>query len=464
MQKKTHEVDMVSGAIFSKLVMFAIPVMLSGFLQLLFNAADVIVVGRFAGDNALAAVGSTSSLVNLLVNLFLGLSVGTNVLVSHYVGSGQREEVERTVHTAIAMAVISGVILIFVGLFFTRPMLVIMGSPKEVLPLSAIYLKIYFAGMPAMMVYNFGSAILRAVGDTKRPMYYLSAAGVLNVGLNLFFVIGLGISVKGVALATTISQVLSAGLVVWALMREEGMCHLDIKKLRIYPDKLKRLIRIGLPAGMQGMVFSISNVLIQSSINSFGSVAMAGNTASASVEGFVYVSMNSMHQTAISFISQNYGAGKWDRIKRIAKECLAMVTVIGLVMGIGVNVCSGQLLHFFSTKEEVIAYGATRLLYVALPYCMCGWMDTLVGVIRGLGYSLLPTIVSLIGACGFRVVWICTIFQWVHTLPCLYSSYPVSWILTAAAHMTCLFFIARKLHPHGKEQTKMIEIGGNKER
>jgi putative MATE family efflux protein len=457
MQKRTHEVDMVNGPIFSKLVVFAIPVMLSGFLQLLFNAADVIVVGRFAGDNALAAVGSTSSLVNLLVNLFLGLSVGTNVLVAHFAGGGEKEQVERTVHTAIMTALVSGIILIFVGLLFTRPMLVIMGSPKEVLPLSAIYLKIYFAGMPAMMVYNFGSAILRAVGDTKRPMYYLIMAGVLNVCLNLFFVIVLGLNVKGVALATTISQVLSAGLVVYTLVREDGMCHLELKKLRIYPDKLRQLIRIGLPAGMQGIVFSISNVLIQSSINSFGSVAMAGSTAAASVEGFVYVSMNAMHQTAISFISQNYGAGKWDRIKVIAKECIGMVTVIGLVMGIGVNIGAQQLLHFFSSKESVVQYGAERLLYIAAPYCMCGWMDTLVGVIRGLGYSVMPTIVSLIGACGFRVLWIYTIFQFIHTLPCLYISYPVSWLLTASAHMICLVLIVHKLHPQ-----KAVETGGKK--
>ena len=444
MKGKSHEMDMCNGPIFSKLVIFAIPVMLSGFLQLLFNAADVIVVGRFAGENALAAVGSTSSLVNLLVNLFMGLSVGTNVLVARFAGAGARDDVKKTVHTAILAAVYSGLILVLIGLFFTKPLLILMGSPQEVLPLSAIYLKIFFAGMPAMMVYNFGSAILRAVGDTRRPMLYLTAAGILNVCLNLFFVIICHLSVVGVALATTLSQVLSASLVIWALMKEEGICHLELKELHIYKEKFLQLVRIGLPAGMQGMIFSISNVLIQSSINSFGAVAMAGNTAAASVEGFVYVSMNSMHQTAISFVSQNYGAQNFKRIRKIVCYCIGMVTVIGLVMGNGAYLISGRLLSFYSNKSEVIAYGVVRLLYIATPYFICGIMDTLVGVIRGLGYSLMPTIVSLIGACGFRVLWIYTIFPIHRTLPCLYVSYPISWIMTAMVHMICLFVVSKK--------------------
>ena len=444
MKGKSHEMDMCNGPILSKLVIFAIPVMLSGFLQLLFNAADVIVVGRFAGENALAAVGSTSSLVNLLVNLFMGLSVGTNVLVSRFAGAGARDDVKKTVHTAILTAVYSGLILVLIGLFFTKPLLILMGSPQEVLPLSAIYLKIFFVGMPAMMVYNFGSAILRAVGDTRRPMLYLTAAGILNVCLNLFFVIICHLSVVGVALATTLSQVLSASLVIWALMKEEGICHLELKELHIYKEKFLQLVRIGLPAGMQGMIFSISNVLIQSSINSFGAVAMAGNTAAASVEGFVYVSMNSMHQTAISFVSQNYGAQNFKRIRKIVCYCIGMVTVIGLVMGNGAYLISGRLLSFYSNKSEVIAYGVVRLLYIATPYFICGIMDTLVGVIRGLGYSLMPTIVSLIGACGFRVLWIYTIFPIHRTLPCLYVSYPISWIMTAMVHMICLFVVSKK--------------------
>ena len=444
MRGKTHEIEMCEGPIFSKLVVFAIPVVLSGVLQLLFNAADVIVVGRFAGNEALAAVGSTSSLINLLVNLFMGLSVGTNVMVARYCGADSKKDVEQTVHTAILAALICGVILIFVGLFFTRPMLVLMGSPEEVLPLSAIYLKIFFLGMPAMMVYNFGSAILRAVGDTSRPMWYLIAAGILNVCLNLFFVIVCNLSVVGVALATSISQVLSATLIVITLIREKGVCHLDLHKLRIHKDKLMQLIRVGLPAGMQGTIFSISNVLIQSSINSFGATAMAGNTAASSIEGFVYVAMNAFHQTAISFVSQNYGARKWQRIRRISFYCIGMVTVVGLILGVGAYVLAHPLLSIYSTEEEVIRYGIVRLGYICAPYFLCGIMDTLVGIIRGLGYSIMPMIVSLIGACGFRILWIYTIFAYNRTMSCLYISYPISWAITAGTHLICLMWVVRK--------------------
>ncbi|MCR4956138.1 MAG: MATE family efflux transporter [Lachnospiraceae bacterium] len=445
MRKNKNEIDMVNGGIFKKLVLFAIPVILSGILQLLFNAADVIVVGRFAGQTALAAVGSTNSIVNLLVNLFIGLSVGANVVVAKFTGARRDRDVSEAVHTAILTAFLSGAILVFVGLFFTRPLLIIMGSPKDVLPLSAIYLKVYFAGMPAMMVYNFGSAVLRAVGDTRRPMKYLIMAGILNVCLNLFFVISLHLSVVGVALATTISQVLSAGLVVRALMKEEGAIHLELKALRIHRDKLGQILKIGLPAGLQGTIFSISNVLIQSSINSFGSVAMAGNSAAASVEGFVYMSMNAMYQTAISFVGQNYGAKKLDRIKRIAFYCMGMVIVIGLVMGIGAYESSHYLLRLYSDKEEVIAYGVERLFYISVPYFICGMMDTFVGIIRGLGYSIITAIVSLLGACGFRVLWIYTIFAYNRTLSCLYISYPISWILTAGCHFICLMVVWRKV-------------------
>lgn len=444
MSKRSHEVDMCNGPILVKLIAFAIPVMLSGILQLLFNAADVIVVGRFAGEEALAAVGSTNSLVNLLVNIFMGLSVGTNVLVARYCGANQKEEVHQTVHTAILTAIYSGVFLILVGLFLTKPLLILMGSPKDVLPLSAIYLKVYFFGMPAMMVYNFGSAILRAVGDTKRPMIYLTIAGIVNVLCNLLFVIVFHLSVIGVALATAGSQFLSAFLVMRALIKEEGICHLELKELHIYKDKLLRLIRIGLPAGMQGAIFSISNVLIQSSVNSFGSTVMAGNTAASSLEGFVYVSMNAFHQTAVSFVSQNYGARQWKRIKKIGFYCSIMVIVVGLILGIGVNLAAHPLLSIYSKKEEVIAYGVLRLGYIAMPYCICGLMDTMVGIIRGLGYSIMPMIVSLIGACGMRIVWVYTIFAHYHTLKSLFLSYPISWLLTVVAHMICLWIVLRK--------------------
>lgn len=445
MSRRSHEVDMCSGPILVKLVAFAIPVMLSGILQLLFNAADVIVVGRFAGEEALAAVGSTGSLVNMLVNLFVGLSVGTNVLVARYYGANCKEDIRQTVHTAILTALYSGIILIFIGLVFTKPLLVLMGSPEDVLPLSAIYLKVYFLGMPAMMVYNFGSAILRAIGDTRRPMLFLTLAGVVNVLLNLFFVIVCHLSVVGVALATSLSQVLSAGLVVYALIKENGSCHLELKELHIYKDKLWKLIRVGLPAGVQGAIFSISNVLIQSSINSFGSTVMAGNTAASSIEGFVYVSMNAFHQTAVSFVSQNYGARQWKRIRKIGIDCCIMVIVVGLALGSGAYMAANPLLSIYSKQEEVIAYGIIRMGYIALPYWICGLMDTLVGIIRGLGYSIMPMIVSLIGACAFRVIWIYTVFAHYHTLQSLFVSYPVSWILTAGAHVVCLVIVLHKI-------------------
>lgn len=447
---RSHEMDMCNGPLLSKLIIFAVPVMLSGVLQLFFNAADVVVVGRFAGKEALAAVGSTSSLINLLVNLFIGLSVGTNVLVARFYGANSAKDVEDTVHTSIVMAVISGIILIFVGFFFTRPILVLMGSPSDVLPLSAIYLKIYFLGMPAMMLYNFGAAILRAIGDTKRPMIYLTLAGVVNVILNLIFVIPFRLSVVGVALATTISQCFSAALVIIALIREDGYCKLDVKKLGINRRKLVMLLKIGLPAGMQGCIFSISNVLIQSSVNSFNSTVMAGNTAGSSIEGFVYVSMNAFHQTAVSFTSQNYGAKKIKRIKKLALYCIIMVSVVGLALGNFAYLFSDHLLKLYTKGSaeqvaEIIKYGQLRMLYICTPYFLCGIMDTLVGVIRGLGYSVMPMIVSLLGACAFRVVWIFTIFAREHSLPILYISYPISWLLTAFVHFICLMIVWRSV-------------------
>lgn len=452
-EKRSHEVDMCNGSLLPKIVLFAIPVMLSGILQLLFNAADLIVVGRFAGDECVAAVGSTSSLINLLVNLFMGLSVGTNVLVARYFGAGSKKDVEETVHTSILTALLCGIVLAIIGLFLSKPLLHLMGSPDDVLPLSAKYLKVYFIGMPAMLIYNFGAAILRAIGDTKRPMIFLTIAGVLNVLLNLMFVIVFKLNVVGVALATTISQCLSATLVVIALINEEGMCKLTISKLRICKNKLLQLMKVGLPAGLQGSIFSISNVLIQSSVNSFGSLVMAGNSAAQSLEGFVYMSMNAFHQTAVSFTSQNYGAKKVNRIKRTALYCILLVTAVGFILGILEYLLGRPLLSIYLTDQSAVKYGILRMLYICVPYCLCGIMDTLVGVIRGLGYSIMPMIVSLLGACAFRVVWIFTIFAKVHTLEMLYISYPVSWLLTAATHMICLVIVWKK----GKAMTAIIE-------
>lgn len=443
-QKKSFEIDMCNGPLLGKILLFAIPLMLSGILQLLFNAADIIVVGRFVGHQALAAVGSTSSLINLLVNVFIGLSVGTNVLVANYYGAKRYEQVSETVHTSVLTSLVCGCALILVGVFLAGPLLTLMGTPDDVLEQATLYMRVYFAGMPVIMLYNFGAAILRAIGDTQRPLYFLLFAGIINVLLNLLFVTQLHMGVAGVALATVLSQVVSAGLIVYTLLKSDGCFQLDFKKLKIHPERLRQMIRIGLPAGMQGAIFSISNVLIQSSINSFGSVAMAGSTAASNIEGFVYTSMNSLHQTALSFTSQNYGAGKTGRINRILFLCLSCVTVVGLVMGNCAYFFGHQLLGIYSSDPEVISYGLVRMSYVAIPYFLCGIMDVMVGSLRGLGYSIMPMLVSLTGACGFRILWIFTVFQWSRSLDTLFISYPISWGLTAAVHMICYFFAIRK--------------------
>lgn len=443
--KQTFEIDMCNGPLLSKMLLFTIPLILSGILQLLFNAADVIVVGQFAGKEALAAVGSTSSLTNLLVNLFIGMSVGVNVLVARYYGGKQDKEVSETVHTAIVISVIGGILLAVLGIVLAEPLLTLMDTPADVIQHSVLYMRIYFMGMPVMLLYNFGSAVLRAIGDTRRPLFYLTVAGVINVCLNLWFVISLHMGVAGVALATIIAQAVSAALIVKCLMQSEGCFKLYLNKLKINWDKLIRIARIGLPAGIQGSLFSISNVLIQSSVNSFGSVAMAGNTAASNIEGFVYTAMNAVHQTAVSFTGQNLGGKKFERISKILAECLILVTVIGLVMGNFAVLFGETLLRLYSSDAEVIAFGMKRLFIICTFYCLCGIMDVLVGSIRGLGYAIMPMIVSLLGACAFRMVWIYTIFQWNRSLETLYISYPVSWSLTAFVHLICFIIVRKRL-------------------
>lgn len=452
MVKKSYEIDMCNGPLLGKILLFSVPLMLSGILQLLFNAADIIVVGRFSGSTALAAVGSTSSLINLLINVFVGLSVGVNVLVARYYGGQRERDVQETIHTAVLTALLSGLFLITVGELAAGPMLRIMGTPEDVLDQSILYMRIYFLGMPVLMLYNFGAAILRAVGDTRRPLYFLFAAGAINVILNLFFVIGMGMGVDGVAWATVISEHISAFLVFKSLMAEEGMMKLHLKKLAIHMDKLKRIVKIGLPAGMQGAIFSVSNVLIQSSVNSFGSVAMAGNTASANIEGFVYTAMNAVYQTSLSFTSQNLGGGKYSRINKVKNICLGVVTAVGLILGWSAVAAGPHLLGIYSSDPEVLKYGMLRLELICGPYFLCGLMDCMVGSLRGLGYSVMPMIVSLTGACGFRILWVFTVFAVYRSLPVLYLSYPVSWLITAAAHMVTFRLIRRKFP---KEDAKM---------
>ncbi len=446
---KKYEIDMCNGPLLGKILIFYFPLMLSGILQLLFNAADVVVVGRFAGNTALAAVGSTGSLINLIINLFIGLSVGANVMVAHFYGANQKDKLKEMVQTVVATAVVSGVILIFIGLIAAGPALRLMGTPEDVISQSVLYMRIYFLGMPFMMTYNFGAAVLRAVGDTRRPLYFLMIAGVVNVILNLFFVIVCHMGVAGVATATVVSQAISAGLVIRCLIKTDSDYRLETKGIRIAPDKLIKMVQIGIPAGLQGALFSISNVLIQSSVNSFGSVAMAGNTAGSNIEGFVYTSMNAFHQSAISFSSQNYGATKYRRVGKVAAICLALVAVVGIVMGCGAYLAAGTLLKLYSTDPEVIAYGVRRMFYLCVPYFLCGMMDVMVGILRGMNYSIMPMLVSLTGACLFRVVWIYTVFQRYRTLPCLYISYPISWGVTFLIHLACFAVVYRRLLKKG---------------
>lgn len=444
-KKNKYEMDMCNGPLLSKIMIFSIPLMLSGLLQLTFNAADIVVVGRFAGKEALAALGPTSSLTNLFVNVFMGLSVGANVLVARFFGAGQKEELDDMVHTAITTALISGIILVFLGVGLARPALSLMDTPPSVIDQSVIYMQIYFAGMPVMMLYNFGSAILRAIGDTKRPLYYLMVAGVLNVVLNLVFVIVFHMGVAGVALATVLSQVASAALVIRCLVLNDGSVKLNLKKLRIVPDKLLKMIRIGVPAGLQGAMFSVSNVLIQSSVNSFGDIAMAGNTAGQNIEGFVFTAMNALHQGAVSFSGQNYGARKLKRIAKIALICELLVIVVGVILSGLILLFREPLLGLYTTDPEVILYGTNRLMIICTTYFLCGMMDVMVGILRGMGYAIAPMIVSLTGVCAFRVVWIYTIFAKYRTLEVLYISYPVTWTVTFVIQLIMFLVIYKRL-------------------
>lgn len=442
--KKSYEMDMCNGPIFGKLLVFALPLMLSGILQLLFNAADIVVVGKFSGSHALAAVGSTGALINLFVNVFIGFSIGTNVLVAQYFGARDEKNVHETVHTSILLGIVGGFILIVAGMVFAKPMLEWMDTPEDVLSHAVLYMRIYFIGMPVMLVYNFGAAILRAIGDTRRPLYYLLSAGMINVILNLFFVIVLDMGVAGVATATVISQIVSAILIVRCLMHSDGIYRLDLHELKIYKRKMVHIAKIGLPAGVQGAVFSLSNVLIQSSVNSFGSIAMAGNTAAGNIEGFVYTSMNAVYQTALSFTSQNVGGERQDRIPKIVFQCLAIVTVVGAVLGNLAYQCGPFLLNIYSSDPEVIQYGMSRMQIICQWYFLCGIMDVAVGILRGMGYSVMPMLVSLAGACGLRVLWIFTVFVWKHSLFVLYLSYPITWTITLAVHFICFFVIWKR--------------------
>ena len=452
MFSKRYSVDMCNGSILPKLLQIALPLMLSSILQLVFNAADVIVVGNFGSEHSLEAVGSNTSLINLLTQLFIGLSTGTNVLCARYMGAKDEENVSKTVHSAMLLGVICGAILTVVGLVLADDLLRLMQVPAEVIDLSLLYLRIYFLGMISVLVYNFGSSILRTKGDTKRPLYYLTLAGVVNVLLNLLFVVVFKMDVAGVALATVISQTLSAALVVACLMRETDAYRLFLRRLKLHASIVRQILRIGIPAGIQSTIFSLSNVVIQSAINSFGPVVMAGNAAASSIEGFLWASMGSFSQSALTFTSQNVGAGKYHRINRVLLVACGCSMVFSTLLGTLLYTFGEPLVGLYDPRPEILAPALERMGVATRFAFLGGLMECVSYVIRGLGYSVLPTVVSLLGACGLRVLWIVTIFQipQYHTIPMLVAAYLLSWTITATAHLIC-FFIVRRRFP--KTQT-----------
>ena len=434
---KRHQQSMLQGPLFLNIVTYTIPIILTSLLQLLFNAADLVVVGRFCGSLSVAAVGATGAITNLVVNLFIGLSIGAGVCMAHAIGGRDETAMHRTVHTALPMALVSGCVLTVIGVIFSETFLVWMGTPADVLPLSTLYMQIYFCGMTFNMVYNFCAAILRAAGDTKSPLVFLTVAGVINVMLNVFFVTVFHMNVAGVALATTISQGVSAVLVVITLMRRADGCKLQLIKM----------ISKGLPAGIQSSMFSISNVVIQSSINSFGEVFMSGNAAASNIEGFAYVCMNAFQQTALNFVGQNVGAGQYKRVSRISGICLGCVTVVGIAVGAAVYLFAPQLLSIYITDSaEAIGYGVQRMAYVLIPYFLLGLQDVTTGLLRGMGTSFAPMVISVLGICGLRICWINTVFQIpeFHTPDWLFISYPISWAVTFAAEIVLYIIIYRR--------------------
>ncbi len=451
--KKVKDNDITTGHMTGKIIRFIIPLMLTGILQLLYNMADSVVVGRYEGKSALAAVSSVGALINLIINVFMGLAVGASVAVAHDYGAKDYDGVSKTVHTSYLISIVGGVIVGIFGMVFSRQFLVWMMTPDDVLPLSTEYLRIYFAGTPANMAYNFGASILRSVGDTKRPLYFLSISGIVNVILNIVFVSGFGMGVAGVAYATVISQILSAVFVIVYMMKSKDCIHFDLRKMRIHMDKLKKIVVVGLPAGFQGTVFSLSNVVIQSSVNSFdSSLIMAGNGAAAGLEGFTYIAMNSVYHASLTFVGQSVGAKRLDLINKIMANCLIIVTVIGLVFGFGTYAFAEPLLGLYLPDDpDAIPYGITRMTYIILPYFLCGMMDVMCGGQRGMGMSVIPMVNSLLGSCALRIVWIATVFAANHTLFILYMSYPISWAVTAVAHTVFYFIRLHKL----KKQMKL---------
>ena len=437
---------MCNGTIMDKLISFSLPLMLSGILQLMFNAVDIVVVGRFSGSQSLAAVGSTTALINVFTNLFIGISLGANVLAARFFAAGKSKEMSDTVHTSVTLALISGVVMAFVGLIFSRGALELMGTPADVIGQSALYMKIYFLGMPFFMLYNYGAAILRAVGDTKRPLIFLVVSGVVNAILNMILVIIFHLDVAGVAIATVISQMISCILVIRCLCNSQTSYQLYFSKLRINKDYLKQIFQVGIPAGIQSTVINFSNALLQSSVNSFGSIAMAGYTAANNIFGFLYVAVNSVTQACMSFTSQNYGVRKFKRMDKVLIDCIIISMVTALTLGCSAYFFGPELLKIYTKDTDVIRCGMEILSYTTVPYCLCGIMDLFPGALRGMGHSAVPMILSVIGTVGTRIVWIFGIFPHHRSLAILFISYPVSWILTIIMQVICFYFVRKKVH------------------
>lgn len=451
MKHNKYEIDMCNGTIMDKLISFSLPLMLSGILQLLFNAVDIVVVGRFSGSQALAAVGSTTALINIFTNLFIGISLGANVLAARFYAAGKSKEMSETVHTSVTVALISGVLMGILGLMFARFSLELMGTPEDVISQSALYMRIYFLGMPFFMLYNYGAAILRAVGDTRRPLFFLVVSGVINAVLNVILVVYFHMDVAGVAIATVFSQFVSCVLVLRCLYMSEGSYQLRFSRLSIKKEYLKQIFQVGVPAGIQSTVINFSNALLQSSVNSFGSVAMAGYTAANNVFGFLYVSVNSITQACMSFTSQNYGVRKWKRMDRVLVDCIILSVVCSLTLGCCAYFFGPEILQIYTREPDVIHAGMEIMTFATVPYFLCGLMDLFPGALRGMGHSGVPMILSIIGTVGTRIVWIFGIFPSHRSLSVLFISYPVSWILTILMQVCCFYFVRKKVH--GKMRT-----------
>lgn len=444
MKKNKYEIDMCNGTIMDKLISFSLPLMLSSILQLMFNAVDIIVVGRFSGSQALAAVGSTTALINIFTNLFIGVSLGANVLAARYYAAGRDKEMSEAVHTAITLALISGILMAFVGFGAARGALGIMDTPGDVIGQATLYMRIYFLGMPFFMLYNYGAAILRAVGDTKRTLVFLAVAGMANVALDLLLVIVIPLGVAGVAVGTVTSQMISCILVLRCLHKSEGSYQIRFSRLTIKGVYLKRIFQVGIPAGIQSTVINFSNALLQSSVNSFGSTAMAGYTAANNILSFLYVSVNAVTQACMSFTSQNYSVGKQKRMDRVLLDCMVLSAGVAGVLGVGAYVFGSQILKIYTSEPDVIQCGLEILAITTVPYFLCGIMDLLPGALRGMGRSAVPMVLSVIGTVGIRILWVYVFFPQHRSLYFLFISYPGSWIVTIAMQAVCFIFVRKQ--------------------